>query len=172
CEKRKILALKRRPWQESLLSLLQTQAYTRGDPCGSNHLSASEEVQYGLWGFLLRQQGVAALLRKGLEVAHCLGVGSGDPQDLAAFHLRQRLFGTQDGQRAGQPAGVDFVLERRQVGHGLKGAHGPTPARWPLLPAMLRRPCRRPWPCRGGHRPCRQPGWRQSRPGRPPSPCR
>ena len=58
----------------------------------------------------LLQQLVARLPRERLEVARRARVGRDDLQDLAGLHLRQRLLGLQDGQRAVQAAGVDFLV--------------------------------------------------------------
>src|SRR5688572_16482147 len=59
----------------------------------------------------VRKELVAGLLGEGLEVLHRAGVGGDDLQHLAGGHLVQRLLGAQDGQRAVEPAGVEFFVE-------------------------------------------------------------
>ena len=58
----------------------------------------------------VRQQGVAGLLGKCLEVAHGAGIGGDDLEDLACFHVGQGLFRLQDRQWAVQTARIKFFL--------------------------------------------------------------
>jgi hypothetical protein len=59
---------------------------------------------------LLAEQFVARLLAERLEVAVRPRVGRDHLQHLAATHVGQRLFRTQDRQRTVQAARVDFLV--------------------------------------------------------------
>ena len=70
--------------------------------------------------FLLSHQHIAGLAGKRLEVAAGIAVRSDDAQYFATGHLRQGLLGAQDRQRAGQAAGIDFLLKGRRVRAAIK----------------------------------------------------
>src|SRR6185437_10927300 len=79
-------------------------------------LAAQQENELAVLLALL-QQLVAGLSGEGFEVPHRRRIGGQDAQDLAAGHVVQRLLGAKNGQRAVEPAGIDFTFELHRLFH-------------------------------------------------------
>ena len=71
----------------------------------------------------VRQQGVAGLLGKGLEIAHRAGIRGNDAQDFACRHLGQGLLCLQDRQRTVEAARIEFFLVFHDVANEGRVAH-------------------------------------------------
>src|SRR4029079_13622720 len=79
-------------------------------------LAPAQENEFAILLALL-QQLIAGLPGEGFEVAHRRRIGGQDAQDLAAGHIVQRLLGAKNGQRAVEPAGIDFTFELHRLFH-------------------------------------------------------
>ncbi|CAI10200.1 hypothetical protein ebA7187 [Aromatoleum aromaticum EbN1] len=77
-------------------------------------LAPQEEFESPIGRLALLQQIIAGLLRERLEILHRSGVRREHAHHLARGHFREHLLRTQDWQRAGQPACIDFLVEIHQ----------------------------------------------------------
>src|SRR4030095_2949287 len=82
----------------------------QGETRAAASLFLHEEGELAI-GLVVREQLVAGLAREGLEVLHRARVGGKHLQHLARLQIGQRLFRAQDGKRAVQPAGIEFLVE-------------------------------------------------------------
>src|SRR5664279_6382196 len=73
-------------------------------------LALHEEFEF-LVLFRAGEQFIAGLLGKRGKVLHRTWIGGDDAQHLARREFGQRLLGTQNGKRAVQSAGVEFLVE-------------------------------------------------------------
>src|SRR5258708_39911709 len=64
-----------------------------------------------LVGFIMREQLIAGLLRKGLKVLHRAGIRGKDPKYLPAPQLRQGFLGAQDRQWTIDAAAIQILVE-------------------------------------------------------------
>src|SRR5690606_22853740 len=88
-----------------------SSAATRSNQLTDAPLLALHEEGELLLRFGMREELVAGLLGKSLEVLHRAGVGRDDLEHLPGLHVVQGLLRAQDGQRTVEAAGIEFFVE-------------------------------------------------------------